>query len=613
MNLQMLKKAMLAYVSAVKFVWSSIVYPLSIVGKKLMNLRGYRVYGNSYQSPVGGKNMFYQKGTIKTINGVTVTYDEETQEFTLNGTSTESHNIIFSTLPIRFKKDTSYTLSITNTSGTATIGDGTGITYAYTIITSDSSMYRRTSTELTKFPQVSQFTFTNAFNGWTGNYQIMLQSWRIGTVFDNYKIKIQIEECATNTEWESYKSAPSPEYPSAIESVGDLSTKNLCTAQAAYQSTKTDYAYTEVEYDGRNCVRFVDCTEVKNTPIEFKENTQYTVQLDFNVVPRFNTPDSNTDTVFVFWYTDGTRTSSIIGTSGRNQWVHKTVTSTSGKTVEAVGIATYNYTCYVYVDINTFQLEEGTTATEYEPYHKYKIPIVARGRNLIPAFTFKTFTQNGVTFTNNKDGSITINGTPTGYIVTPLIYLSELSKEVLRNNVCAFTGFYKCSSGNIVTGLDAYLGGTLVKQFSLNKYTTNYIKIDLRSIEFDSIRVYVKRESDNKLIDNVTVKPFLEVGTTMPTSFEPYIAPVTTNIFLDEPLRKVGDYADYVDFERQKVVRNIEVLDDTGTKTIDESLGVINPPTEEPVNLPALPQFKGTTIYEVGTNIKPSGMEAKYC
>ena len=54
-------------------------------------------------------------------------------------------------------------------------------------------------------------------------------------------------------------------------------------------------------------------------------------------------------------------------------------------------------------------------------------------------------------------------------------------------------------------------------------------------------------------------------------------------------------------------------LDDTGTKTIDESLGVINPPTEETVNLPALPQFKGTTIYEIQTDIKPSGMEAKYC
>ena len=32
---------------------------------------------------------------------------------------------------------------------------------------------------------------------------------------------------------------------------------------------------------------------------------------------------------------------------------------------------------------------------------------------------------------------------------------------------------------------------------------------------------------------------------------------VITNIYLNEPLRKIGDYADYIDFKNQKVVRNI--------------------------------------------------------
>ena len=31
----------------------------------------------------------------------------------------------------------------------------------------------------------------------------------------------------------------------------------------------------------------------------------------------------------------------------------------------------------------------------------------------------------------------------------------------------------------------------------------------------------------------------------------------TYNIYLDEPLRKVGDYADYIDFKEQKVVRKV--------------------------------------------------------
>lgn len=38
----------------------------------------------------------------------------------------------------------------------------------------------------------------------------------------------------------------------------------------------------------------------------------------------------------------------------------------------------------------------------------------------------------------------------------------------------------------------------------------------------------------------------------------------TINIYLDEPLRKIGDYADYIDFETQKVYRNVRELIITG-------------------------------------------------
>ena len=41
------------------------------------------------------------------------------------------------------------------------------------------------------------------------------------------------------------------------------------------------------------------------------------------------------------------------------------------------------------------------------------------------------------------------------------------------------------------------------------------------------------------------------------TDYEPYREPVTTNIYLDEPLRKIGNIADYIDFEKRMVVRKI--------------------------------------------------------
>ena len=43
---------------------------------------------------------------------------------------------------------------------------------------------------------------------------------------------------------------------------------------------------------------------------------------------------------------------------------------------------------------------------------------------------------------------------------------------------------------------------------------------------------------------------------------------ITTNIYLDEPLRKLGDYVDYIDFKNKKVVRQIAKYAFKGTETL---------------------------------------------
>ena len=103
----------------------------------------------------------------------------------------------------------------------------------------------------------------------------------------------------------------------------------------------------------------------------------------------------------------------------------------------------------------------------------------------------------------------------------------------------------------------------------------------------------------------------LEKGTTA-TSYEPYSGE-TKHIYLDKPLRKVGDYADYVDFENQKVVRQVEALDNTGTKTIDESLESLVTPTEELITVPELtaPTSENMNI-SANTVIEPSNIDLTY-
>ena len=50
------------------------------------------------------------------------------------------------------------------------------------------------------------------------------------------------------------------------------------------------------------------------------------------------------------------------------------------------------------------------------------------------------------------------------------------------------------------------------------------------------------------------------------TQFEPYKAPQAFELYLEEPLCKIGEYEDYIDFENKKVVRNTSIKSFTGTE-----------------------------------------------
>ena len=83
----------------------------------------------------------------------------------------------------------------------------------------------------------------------------------------------------------------------------------------------------------------------------------------------------------------------------------------------------------------------------------------------------------------------------------------------------------------------------------------------------------------------------------------------TYDIYLDEPLRKIGDYADYIDIKRKKVVRNVEVIDNTGELPIESSLRGLATPVEESIDVPNISTIPYTDDISVGTSIEPSNIE----
>lgn len=191
---------------------------------------------------------------------------------------------------------------------------------------------------------------------------------------------------------------------------------------------------------------------------------------------------------------------------------------------------------------------ESSTATEFEPYG-YRIPIKVRGKNHINIKHLGDI--------NNWDTTPTYGSYEISLPNGNYIFNIETDLEEYKSNIL-FLSKNKSSSKNPIANIISGYGSIVDKQL---KFTiTNNEKIYLNWYNG------TKNQSNlTKLIDDVLINFIIEDGDVF-TGYEPYIEPVTTNIYLNEPLRKIGDYADYIDFENQKVFRQL------GGIALDKSL-----------------------------------------
>ncbi|MBQ6687128.1 MAG: hypothetical protein IJN03_01230 [Bacilli bacterium] len=186
---------------------------------------------------------------------------------------------------------------------------------------------------------------------------------------------------------------------------------------------------------------------------------------------------------------------------------------------------------------NDVIISEGNVDKEYEPYG-YKIPVIAKGKNQIqfPSTDSSvsvnyvdgaTKTTNGITFTVNKNGSVNVKGTATGDA------FFNLMKQDLKQ-----ADSYMLSGGS--TGKS-----DTTANLSISKYVTYQQSNSL---------TYIHIPTGTTI--NETLYPQLENGTKI-TTYEQYTKPITTNVYLDEPLRAIGTNRDYIDFEKQTISRII--------------------------------------------------------
>lgn len=226
------------------------------------NLRGVIVNDGTVVTSVKvvGRNLFHCDKTASKSNiGVTWYFDAETQEFVINGTTTGSGDMkLVEPYSVDWVEGEKYTVSVRHTGGTATLASGTGgTTYAFGIFASNASKFARGTTGLSAFDELYTFTAT-AFK--YSSYIFYFQCWRPGTVFDNYRIKIQVERGTTIHEWEPYEevSAPIADAKTLALKKGynNIIASPMASITVAYAVTPKDYTdslfYGKSAWHGKN-------------------------------------------------------------------------------------------------------------------------------------------------------------------------------------------------------------------------------------------------------------------------------------------------------------------------------------------------------------------------
>lgn len=163
---------------------------------------------------------------------------------------------------------------------------------------------------------------------------------------------------------------------------------------------------------------------------------------------------------------------------------------------------------------------EGSTAIDYEPYG-YKIPVNVRSKNL--------FDKNNVTLGKRLDSN-GIFYNDTDYYTTSYIEIDS-STQYTKNSPSENAYHRICFYDN---------NNNFISASNSNTHTTpsnaKYIRFCGLQTELNSA-MYV-------------------IGSTVPSKYIPYYNQ-TTNIYLNEPLRKIDDYSDYIDFKNGKIIRQL--------------------------------------------------------
>lgn len=200
-------------------------------------------------------------------------------------------------------------------------------------------------------------------------------------------------------------------------------------------------------------------------------------------------------------------------------------------------------------------LREATIADDtYEQYgaspspdYRSKIENL-EGENICPSLN-TTRTINGVTFTKNKDGSYTLNGTATAETTYPInVNTTTNTRTVLLKANSKYRMLSSYESGKYITQV-----------FYLKNNVMTYSSSLIETVEETKVGMYIRVYKD-AVLDNVTIYPQITKG----EEYKPYV-PYNSLGFLDigENLIKAREYSATVNNVERSITNGLVKLNGT--------------------------------------------------
>ena len=193
----------------------------------------------------------------------------------------------------------------------------------------------------------------------------------------------------------------------------------------------------------------------------------------------------------------------------------------------------------------------GDLITEGEHNGEYQVSVTIEGKNLLSQLP-SSRENKGIIFTN-ENNYIHIEGTSTGgYAQTTDVTLSLSEGTYYASFVCS----NEIDKSKIFGVIRHYDNSDITNVFSNgSKFTIS---------EPETVRIIIGVIYANSTVN--TNLYFQIEKNFIKTSYEPYHAPVTTNIYLPEQIKMVGDETEYIDFGEQKQHRvSKNLLENTAT------------------------------------------------